>query len=74
MVMDRVVHFEIPFDDKPRAMKLYAGTFGWQPTDMPQMNYVGVQTAEVDQQQMPKERGAIRVSSRQSARRLDVDR
>jgi hypothetical protein len=57
--MNKVVHFEIPFDDKPRAMKFYGDTFGWQLADMPQMNYVSVVAAEVDEQRMPKERGAI---------------
>jgi predicted enzyme related to lactoylglutathione lyase len=53
------VHFEIPFDDKARAMKFYSDCFGWQLTDMPEMNYVMASTAEVDETQMPKERGAI---------------
>jgi predicted enzyme related to lactoylglutathione lyase len=57
--MDKVVHFEIPFDDKARAMKFYSDCFGWQLTDMPEMNYVMASTAEVDETQMPKERGAI---------------
>jgi predicted enzyme related to lactoylglutathione lyase len=57
--MAKVVHFEIPFDNKERAMKFYAETFGWQLMDMPQMNYVMAQTVDVDDQQMPKERGAI---------------
>src|SRR5688572_25883758 len=57
--MAKVVHFEIPFDNKARAMKFYADTFDWKLTDMPQMNYVMAQTAEVDAQQMPKEPGAI---------------
>jgi predicted enzyme related to lactoylglutathione lyase len=57
--MTKVVHFEIPFDNKERAMKFYADTFGWRLTDMPQMNYVIAQSVDVDEQQMPKERGAI---------------
>jgi predicted enzyme related to lactoylglutathione lyase len=57
--MTKVVHFEIPFDNKERAMKFYADTFGWRLTDMPQMNYVVAQSVDVDEQQMPKERGAI---------------
>jgi predicted enzyme related to lactoylglutathione lyase len=57
--MDKVVHFEIPFDDKQRAMKFYTETFGWQLTDMPEMSYVMVRTVEVDGNQMPKEPGAI---------------
>ncbi len=57
--MDKVVHFEIPFDDKQRAMKFYADCFGWRLVDMPEMNYVLATTAEVDERQMPKEPGAI---------------
>jgi len=57
--MDKVVHFEIPFDDKARAMKFYTDCFGWQLTDMPQMRYVMASSVEVDQQQTPKTPGAI---------------
>lgn len=57
--MAKVVHFEIPFDNKQRAMKFYVDTFGWKLTDMPQMSYVMAQTAEVDERQMPKEPGTI---------------
>jgi predicted enzyme related to lactoylglutathione lyase len=57
--MDKVVHFEIPFDDKSRATKFYAETFGWKLTDMPQMEYVMAQSTAVDAQHMPTEPGAI---------------
>ena len=57
--MNKVVHFEIPFDNKTRAMKFYAETFGWELMDMPAMNYVVARTAAVDDKQMPKEPGAI---------------
>ena len=57
--MDKVVHFEIPFDNKTRAMKFYGDTFGWQLQDMPEMNYVMASTVAVDQQYKPKESGAI---------------
>jgi predicted enzyme related to lactoylglutathione lyase len=57
--MDKVVHFEIPFDDKQRAMKFYASAFGWQLTDMPDMNYVMATSVEVDDRHMPKVPGAI---------------
>lgn len=57
--MDKVVHFEIPFDDKPRAMKFYADSFGWKLTDMPEMSYVMAETSATDERQMPKEPGAI---------------
>ena len=57
--MDKVVHFEIPFENKDRAMKFYTESFGWQLQDMPQMNYVMAESIPVDQNQMPKEPGAI---------------
>jgi predicted enzyme related to lactoylglutathione lyase len=57
--MDGVVHFEIPFDDKQRAMKFYTDSFGWQLADMPQMNYVMAGTTAVDDNQRPKQPGAI---------------
>jgi uncharacterized protein len=59
MAMDKVVHFEIPFDDKQRAMKFYTDSFGWHLTDMPEMQYVVAATVPVDDHQMPKEAGAI---------------
>jgi uncharacterized protein len=57
--MDKVVHFEIPFDDKQRAMKFYTSAFGWQLTDMPEMSYVMALSVDVDDKHMPKEPGAI---------------
>ena len=57
--MDSVVHFEIPFDNKQRAMKFYTDAFGWQLMDMPQMDYVTATSTEVDDQRMPKHPGAI---------------
>jgi predicted enzyme related to lactoylglutathione lyase len=57
--MDKVVHFEIPFDDKARATKFYAEAFDWKLTDFPEMNYVIAQSAAVDDQQRPTEPGAI---------------
>jgi predicted enzyme related to lactoylglutathione lyase len=57
--MAKAVHFEIPFDDKARAMKFYADALDWQMQDMPQMNYVMAQTTPIGQNQMPTEPGAI---------------
>ena len=57
--MDKVVHFEIPFENKPRAMKFYTQCFGWQLQDMPDMQYVMARTVAVNDQQMPTEPGAI---------------
>jgi uncharacterized protein len=57
--MDKVVHFEIPFDDKARAMRFYAAVFGWKLTDMPDMSYVTAETVPVDERHVAKEPGAI---------------
>jgi len=57
--MDKIVHFEIPTDDMARAKKFYSSNFGWQLMDMGGMDYTIVMTTEVDEQQMPKEPGAI---------------
>jgi predicted enzyme related to lactoylglutathione lyase len=57
--MDKVVHFEIPFDNKTRAMKFYSEVFGWKLTDIPAMDYVTAETVSVDEKRMPKESGAI---------------
>jgi uncharacterized protein len=57
--MAKVVHFEIPFDDKARAMKFYTDALGWKLTDIPDMSYVMAQSVDVDDQQRPKEPGAI---------------
>ncbi|WP_219419398.1 VOC family protein [Pseudonocardia nigra] len=58
--MRKVVHFEIPADDVPRAKEFYRSIFGWQVQDMPEMDYTIVRTTEVDEQtQMPTEPGAI---------------
>ena len=57
--MDKVVHFEIPFDDKKRAMKFYTEAFGWKLTDLAEMSYVTAETAPVNEKRMPTEPGAI---------------
>jgi len=57
--MDKVVHFEIPADNVERAVKFYKETFDWKITPVPQMNYTVLGTVEVDQNNMPKESGAI---------------
>jgi uncharacterized protein len=41
---DRVVHFEIPFDDGDRARSFYEEIFGWQLMEMPEMQYTMVTT------------------------------
>ena len=57
--MDKVVHFEIPFDNRDRAMKFYSQTFGWQLQDMPEMNYVMANTVATGPDYRPTEPGAI---------------
>jgi uncharacterized protein len=57
--MDKVVHFEVPFDDGPRAVNFYREAFGWQLNSMPQMQYTLVTTTETDEQGRPAEVGGI---------------
>lgn len=57
--MGKVVHFEIPADDLTRAKKFYSTVFGWATSEMPEMEYVMLGTAESDENGMPKEPGAI---------------
>jgi uncharacterized protein len=57
--MDKVVHFEIPFDDQKRASKFYSGIFGWELFDLPEMEYVMVHAAETDKDNMVTDKGAI---------------
>jgi predicted enzyme related to lactoylglutathione lyase len=57
--MDKIVHFEIPADDIARAKDFYGSIFGWGLDDMEGMDYTIVRTVDVDEQQMPKEPGAI---------------
>ena len=54
-----MVHFEIPFDDKKRAMKFYAEAFDWKLTDFAEMSYVMAETVAVDEKQRASEPGAI---------------
>lgn len=58
--MDKVVHFEIPYDNEGRAKKFYESVFGWQTMKMPEMEYSMVTTVPSDPQTMrPKEVGGI---------------
>jgi len=57
--MDKVVHFEIPYDDKGRASKFYSEIFGWKLFDIPEMNYTLIHAAKVDGNNMVDEKGAI---------------
>jgi predicted enzyme related to lactoylglutathione lyase len=60
--MRKVVHFEIPADDLPRAREFYGSVFGWRLQTMPMGGgeYTVVTTTPVDEQtQQPTEPGAI---------------
>ena len=57
--MDKVVHFEIPFEKKDRAGKFYKSIFGWKLADIPEMDYVMAYAARTDKNHMVKEKGAI---------------
>jgi len=57
--MDRVVHFEVPFDDADRAHTFYREAFGWQLQGMPEMGYTMVTTTPADESGRPSETGGI---------------
>jgi predicted enzyme related to lactoylglutathione lyase len=58
--MNKVVHFEIPYENEERAKKFYENVFGWQIMKMPDMDYHMVTTVESDPETMrPKTPGAI---------------
>jgi predicted enzyme related to lactoylglutathione lyase len=60
--MNKVVHFEIPAEDLPRARSFYGSLFGWELPEMTMddgTSYTIVRTVPVDDQQMPTEPGAI---------------
>jgi predicted enzyme related to lactoylglutathione lyase len=57
--MDKVVHFEIPYDNKNRASRFYSEIFGWKLLDIPEMDYTLVHAAETDEDNMVAEKGAI---------------
>jgi len=58
--MDRVCHFEIPFDDKSRATDFYQKVFGWQVSDVPgDMPYTFVITTPIDEAGNPTSAGGI---------------
>ena len=59
--MNPVVHFEMPAKDKQRMAEFYSKVFGWQTTMLgPEMgNYVLVNTAETDENNMVRNPGMI---------------
>ncbi len=59
ITMNKVAHFEIPYDDQQRAQKFYQEVFGWQINKFPDMDYYLVTTTPSDENMRPKEPGAI---------------
>jgi hypothetical protein len=57
--MDKVVHFEVPFDDGERATTFYREAFGWQLNSMPQFQYTLVTTTPTDESGNLTEIGGI---------------
>jgi uncharacterized protein len=57
--MNKIVHFDMPVEDVERAKKFYQDVFGWKMNPVPGMNYTIIHTVETDENQMPKETGAI---------------
>jgi len=55
----KVVHFEIPVDDRERASSFYASVFDWEMQHMPEMRYTIAGTVPVGDDQLPTEPGAI---------------
>jgi len=57
--MDKVTHFEIPVKDPGRATHFYEHIFGWKINKMGEMPYWFLKTVETNENNMPKESGAI---------------
>jgi uncharacterized protein len=57
--MNKVIHFEVPFDDAERAKRFYKTMFDWDLQDMPEMNYIIARSGPTDETYMPKEPGFI---------------
>jgi predicted enzyme related to lactoylglutathione lyase len=56
---NRIVHFEVPYDDAERARAFYREAFGWNLMEMPELDYTMVATGPVNEQQLPSEPGFI---------------
>lgn len=56
---NRIVHFEIPYDDAKRASEFYKEAFGWSIQTMQEMDYTMVTTGPVNDQGMSTESGYI---------------
>ena len=61
-IMNKVTHFEIPYEDKERAHKFYSEVFEWELQGFPMADgseYTIAKTAETGENYMIKEPGAI---------------
>ncbi|KAF6246984.1 glyoxalase [Nitrosopumilus sp. b3] len=57
--MNKVSHFEIPYDDQGRAQKFYQDVFGWQIAQFADRDYHMAITTPSDEKMKPNEAGAI---------------
>ncbi len=57
--MNKVTHFEFPWDDKERAKSFYQKVFDWKPFEWEQFGYTSWQTGEVNEKMQPTEPGFI---------------
>jgi predicted enzyme related to lactoylglutathione lyase len=57
--MNKVTHFEFPWDDKERAKSFYQKVFNWKPFEWEQFNYTSYQTGPVNEKMQPTEPGFI---------------
>ena len=54
----KVTGFEIPVENKERAGKFYSSVFGWNIANG-EKGYSHIETVEMDQNWVPKEKGAV---------------
>ncbi len=57
--MNKVTHFEFPWDDKDRAQSFYKNVFEWKPFEWEQFGYTSWQTGPVNEKMQPTETGFI---------------
>ena len=57
--MDKVIHFELPFEEPERATTFYRDAFGWDLNSMPNYQYTLVTTTPTNEQGAPAEPGGI---------------
>jgi predicted enzyme related to lactoylglutathione lyase/uncharacterized protein YndB with AHSA1/START domain len=61
---NKVVHFELPYENKERACSFYSNIFGWELLEIPDsgessMGYIMIHSAKTDKNNMVSEKGAI---------------